>query len=705
MADNYADDTPQKGDGSTEKERIHADALKRFERASAYWSQIRSAAIEDMKFLMGDSDNQWQWPDWAASERKRQRRPMLTVNKLPQHTSQVTNEIRQNPPQSKVRPVDDGADVETAKVFTGIIRHIWSNSDATFAICNAAEWQVGGGYGYFRIRTDYPYDDAMEQEIFVEPIADPTTVYDDPAIVQPTGCDRKFLFIVEDMPRAEFREEYPKAKEVDFTASGGNPWWNEETVRVAEYFCCKTESKTLNLYADGSKSDKPHPFGLPVIKSRKVSRKVIKWYKISGAEILEERDILGKWIPVVRVVGREKIIESERTVKGMVRNAKDPARMYNFWATAYAERVALVPKSPYIGPKGFAEGLEDRWKNANVENVAFLEYNPVYGENGEMLPPPTRQPAPEVPAGFVEGLMLASDDIKSTTGQYDASLGQRSNETSGRAIMARQREGDVGTFDFIDNLSKGVEFASRIILDIAPKVYDTARIARMLGEDGSEDFARIDPEQREPMAEVRDLTGKIQRIYNLGVGRYDVVASTGPTYTTKRAEAADFFTQLAQSDPSLMQKAGDIIVKNFDMPGAEELADRLKLFLPPEVANAEKEGEGEQLPPQIKAAVQQIEQANQMLDAKAQELQQMQQQIESEKGAVDGKKQELQNIADRIAAEMRELELRKQVAIRDIKLAEANLRNAETQAKAGIDEYVQSVTGAAMNEDAEYGSA
>ena len=703
MADDYA--KPDDGvDGSTEKERIHADALKRFERAAAYWSQIRSLSLEDMKFLLGDGDNQWQWPEWAAAERKRQRRPMLTINKLPQHTSQVTNEVRQNPPQAKVRPVDDEADVDTAEVFTGIIRHIWSNSDATFAICNAAEWQVAGGYGYFRVRTDYAGDDSMEQEIYIDPIADPSMVYDDPAIIHPTGCDRKFLFVVEDMPRAEFREEYPDAKEVDFTASGGSDWWQEETVRVAEYYRIKTERVKLSMYADGSKSDKPHPYGFPAIKTRKVSRNKVKWYKISGAEILEEADVIGRWIPMVRVVGREKIFEGRREVKGMVRNAKDAAKMYNFWATAYAERVALVPKSPYIGPKGFMEGLEDRWKAANVENVVALEYTPVYAENGEILPPPQRQPAPEVPGGFVEGLMLASDDIKATTGQYDASLGAKSNETSGKAIMARQREGDIGTFDFIDNLAKGVEFASRIIVDIAPKVYDTQRVARILGEDGAEDFARIDPEQDVAVRKVRDMQGKIQTIYNLSVGRYDVVASTGPTYTTKRAEAADLFTQLAQSDPTLMQKAGDIIVKNFDMPGAEELADRLKLFLPPEVANAEKEGEGGQLPPQIQAAVQQIEQANAMLDAKAQELQQMQQQIESEKGAVDGKKQELQNIADRIAAEMRELELRKQVAIRDIKLAEANLRTAETQAKAGIDEYVQSVTGAAMNEDAEYGA-
>lgn len=689
-------------DGSSKKDRIHAEAMKRFEKCAGYWAEHRRLLVADMQFLNGDSDNQYQWPDWALTARKQDNppRPALTINKLPQHTSQVTNEIRQNPPQAKVRPVDGQADIDTAEVFTGIIRHIWSNSDATFAICNAAEWQVGGGYGYFRILTDYVDDGSMEQEIYIKQIVDPTTCYDDPSIQTPTGCDRKFFFVIEDMPRDEFRDEYPDAKEVDF-AGDSSGWWQEDTVRVAEYFCVKNVSETVNMYADGTVGTAKSIF--PVIKSRKVSRPKVMWYKMTGSEIVEERELVGKYIPVVRVCGREKIIEGKRIIKGMVRNSKDAQRMYNFWATAYAERVALTPKAPFIGPKGFAEGMENRWRLANVKNYAYLEYQPVYGENGEMMPPPQRQPAADIPAGFVQGMMLSSDDIKATTGQYDASLGAQSNETSGKAILARQREGDVGTYDFIDNLNKGVEFACQIIVDIAPKIYDTARIARMLGEDGAEDFAQLDPDQGVPMRKVRDESGKIQTIYNLGVGRYDVVSSTGPTYTTKRAEAADFFTSLAQSDPSLMQKAGDIIVENFDMPGADRLSKRLKMFLPPEVAQSEEQQEGMEMPPQIKAAVQQIEQANQMLDAKAQQLQQLQQQIASEGESMTTQKAELQAAAERVRAEQRELQLEKQLAIKEIQLAQANLVNQKAQARHEVEEYVESVTQQPVEEG--YGAA
>lgn len=687
-------------------EAIVAEALKRFERSQSYWSESRDLLIRDMQFSLGDAHNEWQWPDWALGQRKEDKRPVLTINKLPQHLAQVTNEVRQNPPQPKIRPVDAKADTETAEVFTGIVRHIWNNGDAVFALSNAADWQVAGGYGYFRVHTDYVDDGSLEQEIYVRPIIDPGTVYDDPAIQLPTGADRRWCFVVEDMPREDFRAEYPDAQEVDFSGSSGTDgWWQEETVRVAEYWVSKARQRELVMYADGTTGYADEVQSeFAIVKRRIVEVPYVCWYKISGSEILDKRDLPNKCIPIVRVVGVEKIVDGKRIIKGLVRNSKDAQRMYNFWATAYAERVALSPKAPFIGPAGFAEGFEDRWRLANVKNYSYLEYNVVHDDSGNPLPGPQRQLGPDVPSGFVQGMMLASDDIKATTGQYDASLGAQSNETSGRAIMARQREGDVGTYHYIDNLSKAVAFAGQIIVDIAPKVYDTQRVARILGEDGAEDFAQLDPESPEAIRKVRDMDGKIRSIYNIGVGRYDVSVSTGPTYTTKRAESADLMTALAQSDPTLMQRAGDIIVRNFDIAGADELSKRLKLFLPPNVLEAEGDGEGMQMPPQIRAAVQQVEQANQMLDAKAQELQSVQQQIEQEGSAVNAQKAQLRAAAERLRSEQTELELRKQLAIKDIDLALARLESRKAQAREDVEEFVESVTQQAAEEIPTYGT-
>lgn len=652
-------------------EDIITEAHRRFERSQTYWSQIRERALEDMRFLLADAENEWQWPDWAMASRKEDKRPALTVNRLPQHASQVTNEIRKNPPQAKVRPVDDKADPETAEVFTGLIRHIWANSDATFAIANAAEWQVGGGYGYFRILTEYVDDGSMEQDIHVKPVPDPSAVYEDPGIQLPTGADRKWAFVIEDLPRDDFKDTYPNADQVDWSQNTGPAGWStEDTIRVAEYYCRKTRKKTLYQYPDGSTGFEPHPFGLKAIASREVNAAYVHWYKLTATEILEERELPDRFIPLVRVVGVEKIVNGERVVKGLVRNAKDAQRMYNLWVTSYAERVNLSPKAPWVGPAGFMDGFEDDWRNANNRNLVALQYAPVVDDNGNVLPGPTRQPPPDIPVGFMQGMMLASDDIKATTGQYDASLGQRSNETSGKAIMARQREGDTGTYHYIDNLAKAVEFASQIIVDIAPKYYDTKRVARILGEDGSEQMAQLDPEIPQSMVQTRE-DGKIARIYNLGVGRYDVVAGTGPTYTTKQAESADFMAQMVQSDPTLMQKAGDIVMRQFDIPGAEELSKRLKLFLPPNVAEAENEEEGGEMPPQIRAAVAQIEQANAMLDAKAQELQTLQQQIQQEGVGLESRKAALQTEEERLKSELKELELRKQLALKDLALAES----------------------------------
>lgn len=676
-------------DGSDD-DKILAEAHKRFERSSGYWAAIREGCLLDMKFSLGDCENEWQWPQWALAQRKDDRRPVLTINRMSAHIAQVCNEVRQNPPQSKVRPVDDNADIETAEIFTGLIRHIWNNGDAIYAITNANEWQVGGGYGYFRVLTDYVDDGSLEQEIYIKAIVDPTTVYDDPAIQLPTGADRQFCFVVEDMPREEFKEQYPDAQEVDFSSTGGNQWWQEDSVRIAEYWTMKRKARTLNMYADGSTGYADEDDGLiPVIKSRSVDVPYVCWYKITGSEIIDRRELPQKYIPIVRVVGVEKILDGEREVKGLTRNAKDAQRMYNFWATSYAERVALAPLAPFIGPQGFAENFEQKWGAANRKSFAYLEYNVVHDDQGAPLPGPQRQPGPDVPAGYVQGMMLSSDDIKATTGQFDASLGAAGNETSGKAIMARQREGDMGTFHFIDNTAKAVEFAGNIIVDLIPKTYDTSRVLRILGEDGSEDFAQIDPSMEGAKMEARDMAGKVRRIYNLGVGRYDLSVSTGPTYTTKRQESADFFTQLAQADPTLMQRAGDIIVRNFDLPGAEELSERLKLFLPPEVRQAEEQEEGQQMPPQIMAAVKQIEQANQMLDMKAQELAQVKAELDKQSGTVDAGKAELQAAYERLQAEERELSLQKQLAIRDIQIAELRLKQTAMTAQHQIEEAME----------------
>jgi hypothetical protein len=394
-------------------------------------------------------------------------------------------------------------------------------------------------------------------------------------------------------------------------------WLAEDTIRIAEYFYKSYEKATLNLYPDNQTAFKGTPqdatlqamFGKP-IRSREVDRQKVMWMKTNGFDILDEREWPGKWIPVVRVVGNEWEVEGKLYISGLVRNAKDAQRMYNYWTSQEAEMLALAPKAPFIGYGGQFEGYEMQWKTANTTNWPYLEVNPdVTDGAGAVLPLPQRAAPPLPQTGLIQAKMGAGEDIKATTGQYDASLGQQGNERSAKAIVAREKQGDVGTYHYVDNLARAIRHITRQIVDLIPKIYDTQRIARIIGVDGDVDMVKFNPTQKEPVKEIRDEMGAlIEKVYNPGVGTYDVMVTTGPGYMTKRQEALDAMSQILQSNPQLWAVAGDLFIKNMDWPGAQEMAERFKKILDPKVLS-----DGDQSP-EMMAAQQQIEAMTQELN-------------------------------------------------------------------------------------------
>jgi hypothetical protein len=338
--------------------------------------------------------------------------------------------------------------------------------------------------------------------------------------------------------------------------------------------------------------------------------------KTNGYEVLQEQEWAGKWIPVIRVVGNEFEVDGRIFVSGLVRNAKDAQRMYNYWVSQEAEMLALAPKAPFIGYGGQFEGYENQWKTANTTNWPYLEVNPdVTDGMGATLPLPQRAPPPLAQTGLIQAKMGASDDIKSTTGQYDSSLGATSNERSGKAILARERQGDVGTYHYGDNLNKAIRYATRQLIDLIPKIYDTERIARIVGVDGEVSMVKINPDQPEPVKKIVDQTGiVIEKIYNPSVGIYDVVATTGPSYMTKRQEALEAMAQILQGNPQLWSVAGDLFVKNMDWPGAQEMAKRLAKTIDPKLMSETDEDPALQAAQQqMQAMGQEMEQMHQML--------------------------------------------------------------------------------------------
>jgi hypothetical protein len=595
---------------SKDQGKILATALERFKRCEEAESENRSRAREDLSFSLGE-----QWDD--AVRRARQNdpngaRPCLTVDKLDQYVRQVVNDARQNKPAIKPRAKDEGADVETAEVLSGIVRHIEDQSSADIAYDTAAEMATRAGFGFLRVVTDYASDDGFEQDILIREVADPFSCYVDPDAAQADGSDARYGFAWEDVPREQFVAQYPDADPCGFEAAseGVGTWIREGTVRVAEYFAVEDEPVRVWQGPDGKASKTE----LPGAASRIVKRRKVMWRKITAREVLEEREWPSRYIGIVPVYGHRITVEGKRVIRSLIGPAKDPQRMYNYAASAFVERVALTPKAPYVASATQIEGHEATWATANTGNYSVLPYNA-----DPNSPPPQRQQAADIPSGWMAVMQSMEHDVQGALGMYNAALGAPSNEKSGKAILARQREADVATFHVVDNLSRAIRQVGRIVIDLIPRVYDTNRVVRILGEDGSEDFARIDPEQPQASREVKDASGQvIERIYNPGVGRYDVTVTVGPAYSTKRQEAAEFLTQVVQSNPELMPVTGDLLFKALDLPYADEIAKRLAKMLPPQVQ------EQAQVPPevqqQMQAMGQQMEQLQAQLSAAAAEL-------------------------------------------------------------------------------------
>jgi len=616
---------------------------------SAY-SQSRNDELDDLRFMAGSPDNQWQWPQDVLSTRGSVQgqtinaRPCLTINKLPQHVKQVTNDQRQNRPSGKVIPANDEADIEVAEVFDGIVRHIEYMSDADVAYDTACENQVTYGEGYFRILTEYCDEDTFDQDIKIGRIRNSFSVYMDPMIQDPCGSDAQWCFIAEDIAKDEYERLYPDAMPISSIQQQGagdqslSQWLSQETIRIAEYFYVEYEKAELLLFPgevsafkDSMEAKQMQAMGFEPVRKRSVDRKQVKWVKTNGYEILEDSDWAGKWIPVIRVIGNEFEVDGEVHISGIVRNAKDAQRMYNYWVSQEAEMLALAPKAPFIGYGGQFEGYEQQWKTANTTNWPYLEVNPdVTDGSGSVLPLPQRAAPPLPQTGLIQAKMGAADDIKATTGQYDSALGQVSNERSGRAILARERQADTGTYHYVDNLARAVRYCTRQLVDLIPKIYDTRRIARIIGIDGETDMAKIDPNQQEPVRKIEDENGiVIDKIYNPGVGRYDVIVTTGPSYMTKRQEAMDAMSQILQGNPNLWAVAGDLFVKNMDWPGADEMAERLRKTIDPAVLADQDQD------PALQAAQQQIEAMGQEMEQMYQMLQNVNQSMEAQKLRID----------------------------------------------------------------------
>ena len=597
-----------------ETDEIIRSFMDDFDLASTAENEDRIDMIDDLRFAALD-----QWPDEVKRERKG--RPMLTLDHIGQSIRKVLGGIRQNMPSIKVDPIDDGADKETAGVLEDLTRQIEQASNARNAYINGASFQVKCGYGVWRVNTVLNQDDIFDQDIVINAVKNPFTYYFDPDAIKPQKQDGRFMIVSETMSRKKFNESFPKDIDGDPIDIPGNSiggtgenyerWYGDDSVRIGEYFVRSKKKKSITQLSNGVVVDSDsiteeeialyQQQGITPVKTREVKADVIDWYKLTAFKILEHSVWPSKYFPGIPVYGEEENIEGKTWHRGIVRAAKDPQRMYNYWNSAAAETIALQPKAPFLVTAKQIANSKQFWNQANTANLPYLPYEP----DGS-APPPQRLAPPTMQSGMLQQAAISAQDIQQATGVFEASTGQLPEQRSGVAVEALQREADLGSSQFMDNLAGGIEHTGRVILDLIPKYYDTQRIIRLRGEDDSVKFVEVN----KPM-----LTPDGMKIQNdLTRGKYDVRVGVGPSYKTKRLEAASSMVELARVFPQILQVAGDLVAKNLDWPGADEIAERLKKLLPPGIAETDEDDPAAQAAQQAQQQAQQLQQAQIQLE-------------------------------------------------------------------------------------------
>lgn len=553
------------------KQELLDEAKERYRTAVDGWSEVYDEAARDIDFAYDIGEGQW--PDDVR--RARGSRPTITVNKIQKFLRQVRADQMMNRARIKVIPVDDRADVQTAELYNGLIRQIEYQSNAEIAYDTAYGCGLACSVGYFMLDTGYAGDDSFDQDIYIKRILDPLSVHFDPQAQEFTLEDARYCFIeTSPLTRAEYEDRYGDDEEIawDGAREVFGDWLNGDRVRVCKYYYKKPVSRRIAELSDGrvvewdkELSTALSGTGLHVVRDRVVETHEVWVATLSGAKVLDETRWPGKYIPVIPVFGDEIVSGGKRHYLSLARGARGPQQMYNYWVTAATETVALTPKSPFIIDHRQIKGYEREWNEANIKNTMYIRYNAVPGLNK-----PAREPQGQVPSGIMAMLQSTAMDIEDHLGRYEAALGKPSNERSGKAIQARVAQSDKGSYQYVDNLTRAIIYCGKQLIDLIPKIYDSTRAIQIMGETGEPQTVRVNEPGYDP------ITGTPMRQNDLSVGKYDLIASMGASYSSKRQEMVQMMIEAMQYAPTVAPVIAPLIFKYSDWPGAQEVAEELK---------------------------------------------------------------------------------------------------------------------------------
>lgn len=589
------------------------EAKNRYDLCAEWESTFRQRFIEDLKFANGDSENGYQWPAKTLRNRDGQDRPCLTMNIVRQHNNQITNSAKQSKSQPKILALGNGATVESAKVIQQLIRHVEHQSNAQDAYTVAREFQVDGGLGWWRLVTDYAGPDTFDQEIYIREVWDPLSVFLDPEHAIKRDCSgARYAFVFDTMvPRDQFEDAFPEYVDQGVlpplgVSTIGDDWNERDHVMVCEYFRKVPRRDTLiSFMYEGErvtirKSKMPENVAKDVLaddltKTRPIVVDEVEWYLIAGETIIDQTIWPGKYIPLIRCLGRQTVIEGRMDRSGHTRQMKSAQYMYNWNASNQVEFGATQGKTPWIAPARAIEEFESMWNTANTVNHAVLPYNDK-DDSDTPIPPPERAQPPNFAPLYEKGMETAFNQMMMVSGQWQNQMGMMGNERTGSAIQERQEQSDTSTYHFVDEFKRSLRDTARQLIDLFPKIYDTRRVIQIQADDGTDMQMEIDPGlQQAYLQEKNHQQVVVRRIFNPAIGDYQVAPDSGPDIASKRQQTVEALTLILTQAPALTGIIGDLLMRAMDFDEAQEAAQRLRRMVPPEALGEGPSQEVQQL--------------------------------------------------------------------------------------------------------------